>query len=111
MKDLSAPPYDLAPLHVIIARQLQVGSHTLAGVPLDYKGCHKLFVGEALNLARLEMQELVDSHQLLHRDGGLLNILFSPGLRRAEFIDWGVYSIHDVCIPTWNLCWYISPRH
>ena len=111
MKDLSVPPYSMAPLHIIIARQLQSGHHALAGVTLDYEGCRELFIRKALDLARVEMKRLVDKHQMLHRDAGLLNVLFSPELTSAEFIDWGVYSTHDVCIPTQNPHWYNLPRH
>ena len=111
MEDLSAPPHNLALLHIIIARQLQTSVQSLAGVTLDHKGCHQLIVDVALKVAKSEMQRLVLSHQLLHRDGGLLNILFDPDLKSAKFIDWGVYTEHSVCIPAWNPCWYISPRH
>ena len=107
MKDLTAPPDNLAPLHVIIARQLKKGDNALAGVHLDSKGCRDLFLVNALDLAKVEMKRLVEQYHLLHTDGGLLNILFNSELTRAEFIDWGDYSESDVCIPTWNPCWYI----
>lgn len=108
MEDLSAPPHNLAPLHVVIARQLKMGHQFLAGVTLNYNGCRQLFLTNALRLAQVEMKRLVEEDHLLHRDGGILNILFSPGLTSAKFIDWGRYAEHKVCtISTWNPQWYI----
>ena len=111
MKDLSAPPYNMAPLHIIIARQLKSRHRALADIKLNYEGCRELFIRKALDLAKVEMKRLVHEHQMLHQDASLLNILFNPELTTAEFIDWGVYSEHDVCIPTWNPHWYTLPRH
>ena len=102
--DLSAPPHNLAPLHLVIANELHAGHRTLAGVKLgSWEGCQRLFTDKAPALVELEMKRLVREYQMLPKVVSTSDVLFSRGLTSAAFINWEAFSEHPVCIPTWNL--------